>query len=89
MLQNNDTKSLYYKKMLKSSSSLFTPIKINQTIIRNRFMRSATYEALSDNDTGLPSDKLKRMITKLSEGEVGLIVPGYVYPIYHGKAAKN
>lgn len=89
MLQNNDTKSLYDKKMLKSSSSLFTPIKINQTIIRNRFMRSATYEALSDNETGLPSDKLKHMITKLSEGEVGLIVPGYVYPIYHGKAAKN
>lgn len=75
--------------MLKSSSSLFTPIKINQTLIRNRFIRSATHEALSESTTGLPTNKLKKMITNLADGEVGLIIPGYVYPIFHGKAAKN
>lgn len=75
--------------MLKSHSSLFTPININKTYLPNRFMRSATYEALSDSHTGLPTNKLKKMITTLADGEVGLIVPGYVYPIFHGKAAKN
>ncbi|OHT00381.1 oxidoreductase, FAD/FMN-binding family protein [Tritrichomonas foetus] len=71
----------------KANSSLFTPIRINHTVIPNRFMRSATWEGLSDDTTGMPSARLTRMISKLADGEVGLIVPGYVYPIFHGKAA--
>ncbi|KAH0795594.1 oxidoreductase, FAD/FMN-binding family protein [Histomonas meleagridis] len=71
--------------MLKSI--LFSPLKIRGIEIPNRFMRSATYEALSD-DFGLPKPILKKEMEKLADGEVGLIVPGYVYPIKHGKANK-
>lgn len=49
-------------------------------------MRSATYEGLA-GVTGLPRSVLNTMIENLSEGQTGLIVPGYVYPIQHGKAA--
>ncbi|KAH0785979.1 oxidoreductase, FAD/FMN-binding family protein [Histomonas meleagridis] len=68
-------------------SVLYSPTKIRGHIIKNRFMRSATYEALGE-PSGMPKHELTKMIEKLATGEVGLIVPGYVYPIKHGKAAK-
>ena len=48
-------------------------------------MRSATYEGLGDSND-MPTDKLKKIIRKLADGDVGLIIPGYVYSIRHGKA---
>ena len=82
--------SFLAKKMLKRENSvLFSPIKINNLILPNRFMRSATWEGLSDDKNGMPSRRLLRMMKELAVGECGLIVPGYVYPIFHGKSAKN
>ena len=66
-------------------SALFTPLKIRGLEIKNRFMRSATYEGLGDSND-MPTDKLKKIIRKLADGDVGLIIPGYVYSIRHGKA---
>ena len=69
--------------MLKRENSvLFSPIKINNLILPNRFMRSATWEGLSDDKNGMPSRRLLRMMKELAVGECGLIVPGYVYPIF-------
>ena len=67
-------------------SILFSPLKIGNLTIKNRFMRSATYEGLGNPD-GTPKPKLLRAIEQLANGEVGLIVPGYVYPMESGKAA--
>ncbi|KAK8883157.1 hypothetical protein M9Y10_045805 [Tritrichomonas musculus] len=67
-------------------SLLFTPIKIGPMTIKNRFMRSPTYESLGNPD-GTPKPRLLKMIERLSEGEVGLIIPGYVYTMENGKAA--
>jgi 2,4-dienoyl-CoA reductase-like NADH-dependent reductase (Old Yellow Enzyme family) len=39
--------------------------------------------------TGHPTPELLQMITQLSVGETGLIVPGFVYPIFHAKAYPN
>ena len=49
-------------------------------------MRSPTYEGLANAD-GTPQKRLLKLIEKLSEGEVGLIIPGYMYPMKSCKAA--
>ncbi|OHS93684.1 oxidoreductase, FAD/FMN-binding family protein [Tritrichomonas foetus] len=69
-------------------SIAFTPTKIGPMHLKNRFMRSATYEGLAD-EKGFPKPQLFTMMEKLSQNEIGLIVPGYVYPIEKGKSMKN
>ncbi|OHS98663.1 NADPH dehydrogenase [Tritrichomonas foetus] len=66
-------------------SIAFSSIKVGPLILKNHFMRSATHEKMS-SDEGYPSDKLLNLIKKLADGEVGLIVPGYFYPMKSGKA---
>ena len=70
---------------MRQNSPLFSPLKIGPMTIPNRFMRSATWEGLSSDD-GFPKQKLFDMIVDYSKGKTGLIVPGYVYPISHGKS---
>lgn len=73
---------------MMSTSIMFKPVKIGKLSLPNRFMRSATYEALSDND-GRPTKKLINMIVTLAKGEVGLIVPGAVYVTKSGQGYKG
>ena len=73
--------------MLRNSSILFSPVRVGPIVLRNRFMRSATWERLADDATGLPTPRLKRMMIDLAAGECGLIIPGYVYPAGTGKSA--
>ena len=65
-------------------SILFEPMKIGNLEIKNRFVRSATYFALADDDgfIGQPSVDLMRT---LAEGGVGLIVTGYAYIMKSGQ----
>lgn len=67
-------------------SILFTPLKIGPMTIKNRFMRSPTYESLGQPN-GSPKPRLLKMIENLAKGQVGLIIPGYVYSMESGKAA--
>ncbi|WP_394924152.1 NADH:flavin oxidoreductase [uncultured Robinsoniella sp.] len=55
---------------------LFEPLKINSMVCRNRFLRSATWEALSD-EQGHLTNKQKKIYTELAKNEVGLICTGY------------
>jgi 2,4-dienoyl-CoA reductase-like NADH-dependent reductase (Old Yellow Enzyme family) len=71
-----------------SLSPAFSPLQLGPVKLLNRFMRSATHEALSD-DSGFPSPKLLSWIERLASGNVGLIVPGYVYASESGRAASN
>jgi 2,4-dienoyl-CoA reductase-like NADH-dependent reductase (Old Yellow Enzyme family) len=59
-------------------SILFTPINIGNVQIKNRFIHSATYEVMS-LETGEVSDKLIKRYQNLAKGQVGLIIPGYMY----------
>ena len=65
-------------------SVLFDPIKVGTLALKNRFVRSATYYALSDEDgfIGEQSIALKRT---LAENEVGLIVSGYAFVLKSGQ----
>ena len=64
---------------------IFDDITVGKLNLKNRFMRSATAEKLSDKD-GIPPSKLKDMYKKLAEGDIGLIVTGHAYVDRQGKA---
>ncbi len=54
------------------------PKKIGNLEIKNRFVRSATYEGMATEE-GHVTDKLVELYKKLAEGGVGLIITGYAY----------
>ncbi len=68
-------------------STLFTPMKIGSVEIPNRFVNSATYEAMAD-ETGEVSDELVRRYRKLATGGVGLIITGLMFVHSSGRGYK-
>ena len=57
---------------------LFEPYKIGNLEIRNRFVRSATYDGSADTD-GCVSKRQMSLYEELARGKVGLIVTGVAY----------
>ena len=57
-------------------STLFTEARIGNMTLKNRFVRSATWENMATED-GHMTDKLYAIYEELAQGEVGLIVTGY------------
>lgn len=57
-------------------STLFTETRIGTMKLKNRFVRSATWENMATED-GHMTDKLYDIYEALAKGEVGLIVTGY------------
>ncbi|MFC1859463.1 NADH:flavin oxidoreductase [Thermodesulfobacteriota bacterium] len=66
-------------------SILFTPKKLGNVQIKNRFVHSATYEVMA-LETGHISEMLLKRYEKLANGGIGLIIPGYVYVHPSGRA---
>ncbi len=66
-------------------SILFTPINLGNVQIKNRFIHSATYEVMA-LEAGEISDKLIKRYQILAKGEVGLIIPGYMFVHPLGRA---
>jgi len=60
---------------MSAQNLLFTPMEINGMQLKNRLVRSATYEHMATED-GKVSDKLINFYSKLAKGGVGLIVLG-------------
>ena len=54
------------------------PKKIGSIEIKNRFIRSATFERMATED-GYVTDKHIKLYKELAEGGVGLIITGYAY----------
>ena len=63
------------------TKDLFKPKKIGSLVIKNRLVRSATFECMASED-GSVTDELVQFYKKLAEGGVGLIITGltYVHP---------
>jgi len=59
-------------------SILFEPLKIGEMEVRNRFVRSATVENMA-RESGEITTELIKFYTRLAKGEIGLIIPGYMY----------
>ena len=54
---------------------LFTPLKIKNMEVRNRFIRSVTGDRLAD-EAGRVSDRQIRLFAELAAGGVGLVITG-------------
>lgn len=65
-------------------SKLFEESTINGMNLRNRVVRSATWEGMCEPD-GRPTDRLTEFYGTLAEGEVGLIITGYTFVRPEGK----
>jgi 2,4-dienoyl-CoA reductase-like NADH-dependent reductase (Old Yellow Enzyme family) len=66
-------------------SILFTPFAIGKMVLKNRFVHSATHEAMS-NENGRVTDALVRRCRNLAKGEVGLVIPGHMFVHPLGRA---
>ncbi len=65
-------------------ATLFEQTTINGMVLKNRMVRSATWEGMCDQD-GRPTDKLIEYYSTLVDGGVGLIVTGYTFVQREGK----
>ena len=65
-------------------SILFEPYRIGAMEIKNRFVRSATYFGLSDED-GYVGERSVELMRTLARNEVGLIVTGYAFVARSGQ----
>ena len=66
-------------------SDLFDITQINTMTLDNRFVRSATWEGMADED-GAVTPELINTVTRLAEGGVGLIISGHTFVLPEGQA---
>ncbi|MBR0383741.1 MAG: hypothetical protein IJH61_03535 [Eubacteriaceae bacterium] len=55
---------------------IFEPVKINNLTLKNRLIRSATWEGVADPDGGI-SDDAYLIYEELAKGGVGAIITGF------------
>ncbi len=66
-------------------ATLFETTRINGMALENRFVRSATFEAMAAPN-GAATRGLMDLNAELARGGVGLIISGYAYPSTEGKS---
>ncbi len=66
-------------------SKLFEATEINGMKLRNRFVRSATYEGIAGND-GRCTSGMSELMVQLARGGLGLIITSHAYVHPEGKA---
>ncbi|RME62523.1 MAG: NADH:flavin oxidoreductase, partial [Nitrospirae bacterium] len=66
--------------------SLFKETQLSQLTVKNRFIRSATWEGMANED-GTVTDGLIELYRNLAQGGTGLIISSYTYVDYQGKAS--
>ena len=64
--------------------TLFDSTTINGMLLRNRFVRSATWEGMCGED-GRPTEKLAACFRELAQGGTGLIITGYAFVLPEGR----
>ncbi len=72
--------------MNNTKNILLEPAKIKNVDLRNRFVRSATYDGYAED--GYVTDKQLNLYSALSKGGVGLIVTGITYVHGSGEFSK-
>lgn len=66
-------------------SILFQPTSLAGIAVRNRFVRSATWEGLAADDGAVTQPLIDAMVA-LAEGEIGLIISSHAYVAREGQA---
>ena len=67
------------------NSPLFSQITIGSLLLKNRLVRSATYEGAADKN-GVPGDKYLSIHRELARNNVGMIITGFCYIARSGRA---
>jgi len=65
-------------------NTLFDETSINGMILKNRLVRSATWEGMCNPD-GKPTEKLISYYREMAQGGIGLIISGYTFVSPEGK----
>lgn len=68
---------------MKRDSKIFSSKKIGAIHVKNRLVRSATYEGMAD-DNGLVDGRYITLYEKLARGGVGLIISGFAFVTENG-----
>ena len=76
------------KEGKQSYAALFAPAQLANLQVKNRFVRSATYECMA-TEAGEVTDGIVKLHKNLARGDVGLIIPGYMYVHPLGRGAKH
>ena len=66
-------------------TKLFESTTLNGMTLKNRFVRSATFEAMAD-EAGNCKPELVNLLTELARGDVGLIITGFAYVNLKGRS---
>lgn len=64
---------------------VFEPVKIGSLTLKNRIIRSATYEGMAD-DSGRPQMNYKQLYVQLASNNIGGLITGFNYICRDGKA---
>jgi len=67
------------------SSNLFEPHRIGNLEMKNRFVRSATWDGSAD-ENGAVTEQSLDIYRRLGQGGIGLIISGYAFVSSHGQA---
>ncbi len=73
---------------MRRASILFSSKKMGTMSVKNRLVRSATYEGMAD-DSGLVDNRYVALYEELARGGAGMIVAGFAFVGENGIAAKN
>jgi len=68
------------------TQATFEPTLLSGIKLKNRIIRSATYEGMAD-EKGFPNEKLKKLYINLAKGDVGAIITGNAAVQADGKAS--
>jgi 2,4-dienoyl-CoA reductase-like NADH-dependent reductase (Old Yellow Enzyme family) len=71
--------------VITMQSTVFEKANLAGIPMKNRIIRSATHEGMA-NETGLPTEALKKAYLKLAKGGVGAIITGYAGIQQDGKS---
>lgn len=67
-------------------AKLFETTVLNGLSIKNRLIRSATWEGMAEKD-GAPRPELAELMARLAEGDVGLIISSHAYVTVEGQGS--
>lgn len=71
--------------MTVSEDILFSPLKLRNIALKNRFVRSATHEGWGDPN-GVPRYELSDLYSELALGGAGTVITGFVFTSQAGRA---